>query len=132
MAGAAGDATDGTGLDQMPRQLVGAAQESVREQNQPEALSSRLSPQDRGLLNRQHKGLFRIDMLARIERLGRHRVMDRGHREVDDHVDVVGCEQILNAFGPDAVFGRAGAGCLGIDVRAGANLDTPEHRRKVR
>ena len=87
MTGSASDAAGSTALNQMPGQLMGATEKCVGSGADAEPFFGGPLSEIPALFDGQHEGFFRINMLARIEHLGRDRVMHCRYREVDDHID---------------------------------------------
>ena len=117
-----------TGDKTLAGKLVGAAEKGVGRGADAQLLPLRAFLQVQPFLHRKHEGLFRIDVLARIERLPRHLVVNGRNGEVDDDVDRIVPEQFLHGFGAEPELLGAGAGRVHVDVRAGAHLDAPEQR----
>ena len=129
-ARAAGDFSHLAAVDEIARKLMRAAEEGVGRRADAQALFLRPLLQVQPLPDRKHEGLFRIDVLAGVEHLLRHRVMRGRIRQVDHDVDV-GCgEQAVHRLRPNLVLSGAGP-CRGhVDVRAGAHLDAAKQRRQ--
>ena len=130
-AAAAGDLADAAIVDQVARQLVRAAEEGVRRRTDAQLALLRALPEVEAFLDGEHEGLLRIDVLAGVEHLPRHLIVDRRYRQVDDDVDVLRGEQVVDGLGAQAEFLGAGLGGIHVDVRAGAHLDALEERRQL-
>ncbi len=89
-------------VDQLAGQLMGAAQEGIGRRADPQAFPFGALLQVQPFLDRQHEGLFRIDVLAGVEDLPGDPIVNGRHRQVDDDVDIIGLEQAVDGLGADA------------------------------
>ena len=95
-ARAAHDVTDHTVIDQFAAGLDARAEERVRRAADPEPLFLRQRHDLLAFFERSGEGLFRIDVLARVQRRHRHVVVLVGAGDVQDNVDLRVGEELVH------------------------------------
>ena len=120
-----------TVIDQMAGKLVRSTEKRIRRRADADTLFRSPLGEIPAFGDRKHEGLFRVDMLAGIDHLARHLIVNRRDGEIDHQINVRRAQQSFHGFGADAELLGASRGRFGIDVSAGADLDALEQRRKA-
>ncbi len=118
----ADDAANGVFINRLAGTLMGAAQERVRRRSNAQPFGRCQIAQGRGLVQCQNQWFFRIGVFASLKDLARDRIMHRGDRQVDHHIDVIRRQQTVNRFRTYAEFFGLCFGRIGVDVRDGAHF----------
>ena len=117
--------------DQLPRGLVGGAEEGVRRAADAKAaalgLGEELAPVGQGRRDR----LLGVDVLARLEGGADHRRVRGRRREVEHDVDGRIRQQLVDGRRPEAVQIRECICALPLQVGAGGDLERVERRRPL-
>ena len=106
MAGATNDPAHRPFVNRGPGQLMRPAHECIGGGPHTQALFGREVLQLFSLVQRQDQRLFGIGVFAGLKDAPRHIVMHRRHRQVDDHIDILGGQQIIHRIRPDIIFRR--------------------------
>ena len=122
---------DPAGFDRGLQRLGAGAEEGVRRAPDEHARGARRVEQLPGVGDARGQRLLRVEVAARRDRLAADRRVVVGRRQAQDDLDVLTCEQLVDAARGEPVLAGNPLGPLRVEVRARHQPDAVEPRGVV-